>query len=135
MCAHMTRRSRPLYACLLVGTVALGLASRAFRGSLPFVLGRYAGDTLWAMAVVLVLGIVLPAARTMTLALVAGAIALAVELSQLAHPAWLDEVRRVPGVALLIGYDFVWSDLVCYAVGVTLGAITDASCGLADGRG
>jgi hypothetical protein len=122
----MRRRSRPLYCWLLLSVVALGLASRSFRGSLPLVLDRYAGDTLWATAVVVWLGILLPAARTARLMLAAAAISLVVELSQLAHPEWLQRLRRLPGVALAIGYDFVWTDLVCYAAGVILGGLIDA---------
>ena len=123
---NRVRRHRGLYLVLLGLTILLGLGSRIFRGSIPLVLDRYAGDTLWATAVVLLLAILFPAARTVSLAVSAAALSLAVELSQLAHPAWLDGLRRVPGVALLIGYDFVWSDLACYATGVLLGVFIDA---------
>lgn len=119
-------RSRPRYVLLLGITIGLGLASRLYRGSIPLVLDRYAGDTLWATAVLLLLAIVFSNARTSTLALAAGTISLLVELSQLAHPPWLDALRRVPGVALVIGYDFVWIDLLCYAMGVFLGTVVDA---------
>ena len=119
-------RSRPVYLVLLTLTVVAGLASRIYRGSIPLVLDRYAGDTLWATAVLLLLGLLYPRARTRSLALAAAAISLAVECSQLAHPAWLDALRRVPGVALVLGYDFVWIDLVCYAAGVVLGSVLDA---------
>jgi hypothetical protein len=119
------RRSRRTYLVLLLATIALGLASRIWRGSIPLFLDRYAGDTLWATAVVLLLGMLFPAARTSRLALAAAAISLGVELSQLAHPPWLDALRRIPGVALMIGYDFVWVDLTCYAAGVLLGSAVD----------
>ena len=119
-------RSRTLYLGLLAFTILAGLASRIYRGSIPLVLDRYAGDTLWATAVLLLLGVIFPNARTRSLALGAAAISLAVECSQLAHPAWLDALRQVPGVALVLGYDFVWVDLVCYAVGVLLGMVVDS---------
>lgn len=120
------RRSRALYLFLLALTVVLGLGSRIYRGSIPVVLDRYAGDTLWATAVVLLLAVLFPAARTTMLAAAAAAISLGVEFSQLFHAPWLDGLRRVPGVALFIGYDFVWIDLVCYATGVLFGAFVDA---------
>lgn len=120
------RRSRARYALLLAVVVVLGLASRIYRGSIPRLVDLYAGDTLWAAAVVLLLAIVFPLARTRSLILWAAALSLAVELSQLAHPAWLDSLRQVPGVALAIGYDFVWVDLACYATGVLIGGVIDA---------
>jgi hypothetical protein len=107
-------------------TVALGLASRVYRAHLPEPIALYAGDTLWATALLLALALAWTRARTQTLALAAAAGSILVELSQLAHPAWLDALRRLPGVALLIGHDFVASDLACYAVGVLLGAAIDA---------
>jgi hypothetical protein len=123
---NRVRRPRSVYLVLLAVTILLGLASRAYRGSIPLILDLYAGDTLWATAVVLFLGLLVPAARTRSLGLGAAVIALGVECSQLAHPAWLDALRRVPGVALVIGYDFVWADLACYAIGVLLGIVVDA---------
>ena len=103
---------------LLAVTIALGLASRLYRDVLPFVIGEYAGDTLWATAVFFMLRLVRPAASGLVLAAVTLAIAFSVEFSQLAHPPWLDAFRQQPGVALVLGYDFVATDLACYTVGV-----------------
>jgi Protein of unknown function (DUF2809) len=111
---------------LLVMTVALGLASRIYRAGLPFVIAEYAGDTLWATAVFFVLQLVRPSAPRLALAAVALAISFCVELSQLAHPPWLDALRQQPGVALILGYDFVPVDLVCYTAGVALAWAIDA---------
>lgn len=122
---NRVRRSRGVYLVLLAVTILLGLASRIYRGSIPLALDRYAGDTLWATAVLLLLAILFPAARTFSLAIAAAALSLAVELSQLAHPPWLEGLRRVPGVALVLGYDFVWTDLACYVAGVGLGVVVD----------
>jgi hypothetical protein len=105
--------------------VLLGLASRHFRPVLPAFLGRYAGDVLWATAVYSAITLLRPAAPVLHVALAAIIISLGTELSQLAHPAWLETVRSLPGVGLLLGYDFVPSDLACYAVGVTLGVVMD----------
>lgn len=118
-------RSRAVYTLILLLVIALGLASRAFRPQLPELIARYAGDTLWATALLLALALIWRRARTRTLALAAALGSLLVELSQLAHPAWLDALRKLPGAALLLGYDFVASDLACYAAGVLLGAAID----------
>ena len=112
---------------LIVATIALGLGSRIYRGALPFVIAEYAGDTLWATAVFFMLRLVRPAASGLALAAAALALAFCVELSQLAHPPWLDALRQQPGVALVLGYDFVATDLVCYTAGVVLGWAIDAS--------
>ena len=114
-------------AALLAATLAAGLASRRFPDALPGVIAEYGGDTLWATAVFFALRLVRPAARGGAIAAVAFGVAVAVELSQLAHPAWLDALRRRPGVGLVLGHGFVASDLVCYAAGVLLGWIVGAA--------
>ena len=111
---------------LFAVTIALGLASRLYRDVLPFVIAEYAGDTLWATAVFFMLRLVRPAASGLALAAVTLAIAFSVEFSQLAHPPWLDALRRQPGVGLVLGYDFVATDLACYTVGVVLAWAIDA---------
>ncbi len=60
------------------------------------------------------------------LAVSAVAIAFAVECSQLYHAAWIDAIRANRIGALILGSDFLWSDLVCYAVGVGLAVAVDA---------
>ena len=112
---------------LLAVTVALGLGSRIYRDALPFLIAEYAGDTLWATAVFFMLRLVRPAASSLALAAVTLAIAFGVEFSQLAHPAWLDAFRQQPGVSLVLGYDFVATDLVCYTAGVVLAWAIDVA--------
>ena len=117
-------RGRALAA--LAAAVALGLGSRRYRPVLPFVIAEYAGDTLWATAVFFMLRLIRPGASAIALAAATLAIAYTVELSQLAHPRWLDVLRQQPGVALILVYDFVTSDLACYTAGVMLALAIDA---------
>ena len=119
------RRHRGVQAAMLGMVIVLGLASRQYGEALPALVARYAGDTLWATAAYLALSLAWPAARVRRLAAGAALISLAVELSQLFRPAWLQAVRRWPGAPLLLGYGFLASDLVCYAVGVVLGVALD----------
>lgn len=111
---------------LLALTIALGLASRRFRGEQPEFVGAYAGDALWATAAYLGVTLLAPGVSIPAAAGVAGAIALGVELSQLWKPAWLEAIRHSRLGGLVLGFDFVWSDLLCYAVGVLMGAAVDA---------
>jgi len=120
------RKTATINGIFLAITVALGLASRLYGHILPFAIAEYAGDTLWATAMFFLLRLIRPAASRHALAAVALAIALLVEFSQLAHPAWLDAFRRQPGVGLVLGYDFVSTDLACYVAGVALAWAIDA---------
>lgn len=118
-------RSRTLYAVILLLTVAAGLASRRFPAYQPHIVARYAGDALWAAMVFWGLAFLAP--RTRTLRLSAGAIAIAwtVELSQLYRAPWLDAARATRIGALALGQGFLWSDLLCYVLGVCVAATVD----------
>ena len=80
---------------------------------------------MWAAMVFWILALAWRRASTRRLAPVAIAIAFAVECSQLYHAAWIDSIRRTHVGALILGSDFLWSDLVCYAVGVGVAAALD----------
>jgi hypothetical protein len=108
------------YLALLLITIALGLASRWWAGALPRFVGAYVGDALWACAVYWAIALVRPRAGRVNRGLLALCFAIAVEVSQLFHPTWLDGIRRTPLGGLLLGFGFLWSDLACYAAGIAL---------------
>lgn len=124
--AIVSRRSRPCYTVALTVTIAAGLLSRSPAADpLPDFVRAYAGDTLWALAVFLVLALLLPRARIVTLAIAAAILSYAVELSQLYHAPWIDAVRDTTPGALLLGFGFQWSDLACYSAGIALAAVAE----------
>jgi len=63
------------------------------------------------------------------LAMVAMAIAVAVELIRLVHTPWLDHFRLTLTGALLLGRIFSLWNLVAYAAGIVLGVVVDAWIG------
>lgn len=107
---------------LLAATIALGLATRRIPGAFPEFVARYGGDTLWAAMVLWIVVMLRPRLAVPRAALAAIGIAFAVEFSQRVHIPWLDALRATRIGALALGQGFLWSDLVCYAVGVALAA-------------
>jgi hypothetical protein len=105
-------------------TVALGLASRR-PGLSPFV-HAYVGDALYAVMVTLLLRAAFP---RRPVAFPALALCFAIEASQAVHPPWLDALRATRLGALVLGRGFLWSDLVCYTVGVGAVAGVEAAWG------
>jgi hypothetical protein len=119
------RRNPPVQIALIVLAVVLGIGSRRYGQSLPAFLAAYAGDTLWALAAFLGFGLVLPRASTLRVALLALTFSVSIEVSQLYHAPWIDSIRHTTLGGLVLGFDFVWSDLACYAVGVGLGVVIE----------
>ena len=62
------------------------------------------------------------------------AFSVAVELSQLYHASWIDSIRHTTLGGLILGFDFVWSDLACYALGVGLGVSGEILGGIGECR-
>jgi hypothetical protein len=119
-------RPRPIYALATLIIIAAGLASRSAAAShIPPFLATYAGDTLWALTVFLVLGFTFPRAPTVAIAAAAIAISFSVELSQLYQAPWINQLRQsLPG-KLLLGAGFLKSDLLCYVTGIALGSLAE----------
>src|SRR5262245_19178640 len=114
------KRNRLRY---LAGTglvVALGLASRRYPALLPDFISRYAGDTLLAVMVFGILGTLATRWSSLRVATVTLCVSYAVELSQLYHAPWIDGIRATRLGGLVLGIGFLWSDIVCYTVGVAL---------------
>ena len=125
-------RNRLAYSIVLVVVVAIGLASRSETATaLPAFLSAYAGDTLWALMVFILFGLLRPKASTASVTSCALGFAVAIELSQLCQADWLNALRGTWLGAKVLGFGFLWSDLACYAVGCGIGAAGEV---LADRR-
>ncbi len=114
------RRGRLVYVVLWCGTVVAGLLTRAVPQGFPSMVAEFGGDVLWASMVYWTLVIARPRAAPWRAAAWAAFVALTVELSQLWHTPWLDALRTTTLGALMLGQGFLWSDLLCYALGVVL---------------
>ena len=51
---------------------------------------------------------------------------MSVEVSQLYQAPWINALRATRIGALALGQGFLWSDVVCYALGVTLAVAVDS---------
>ena len=116
---------RGAYALSAVAIVASGLVWRSQLLPLSLFHRKYGGDALWAMLVFVLVRWIRPRAAIANSALVAAAIAAAVETSQLYHAPWIDSFRRTRMGLLTIGRTFNWGDLPAYALGVILAALAD----------
>ncbi|OON69305.1 DUF2809 domain-containing protein [Hymenobacter sp. CRA2] len=120
----LAAQRRGAFLGLAVVTALLGWSSRRFRAYLPAWVGAYAGDALWALMVFWLLSSALPQAKRGRRASAAWLFAVAIEVSQLYHASLLDALRRTTVGALVLGRGFLWSDIVCYTIGIAAG------CGL-----
>ena len=118
-----TKRNRLLYALFTIVVVILGLSSRKFAFVLPDLLNDYLGDALWALMIFTGFGFLFPKIETKKLAFISLIFCYGIEISQLYHETWIDSIRATTLGGLVLGYGFLWSDLVAYTIGVGVGML------------
>lgn len=114
-------RYRAVFWFLFVLLPLLGLGTRAKAASLPHFWALYAPDALWALLVFVLVVLVAPRLAAWKAALVALVFAYLIEFSQLYQAPWINAVRAKRIGGLVLGFGFLWSDLVCYTVGIACG--------------
>jgi len=113
-------QKRVLYFVLAVCTVAIGLATRKMPQLFPALISTYGGDTLWASLFFFLFRFIFPATPAFKIAIGTFVFALAIEISQLYHAPWIDQLRHTFLGKMILGSGFLWSDLVCYASGTLI---------------
>ncbi|EEL87526.1 DUF2809 domain-containing protein [Bacillus cereus] len=116
-----TKRNRLLYALFTIVVIILGLSSRKFAFALPDLLNEYLGDALWALMIFTGFGFLFPKIEMKKLAFISLIFCYGIEISQLYHAEWIDSIRATTLGGLVLGYGFLWSDLVAYTIGVGVG--------------
>ena len=122
-------KKRLIYFTLTVIITVLGLASRKFSGFLPGIIAAYSGDILWSLMVYWIFRFISPKASPIKTAIAAIAFSYLIEISQLYHAQWIDNIRRTTIGALILGFGFLWSDIICYTIGVIIGITLDSLLG------
>ena len=114
----LTRRL--IYALLLVLCIWLAFATRLHSNWFwPFI-AKYGGDIIWAGQFLFFLRIFFARTSLAKLAVMNFGLGVLVEVSQLYHAPWIDNVRSTAIGAALLGLGFLWSDIICYAIGTIL---------------
>ena len=109
---------------MIVITV-FGLPARIIEDQLPTGYVQYFGDYLWAMLLFFGFALIFQNTRTFKVAIITLLFTYGIEVSQLFHPQWLENLRRIKLFALVLGFTFLWSDIVAYTLGISTGALIE----------
>jgi len=121
----MKYKHRGVYLVITLLIILLGLASRRYGNILPEFISAYSGDTLWAAMVYFGLRILFPSTSVLKVAIGALLFSYCIEISQLYQADWINTIRKTTPGALILGHGFLWTDMVCYTVGILFSTITD----------
>jgi hypothetical protein len=92
---------------------------------LPNWITLYAGDVAWGALFFALFCAVRPTLTTARAWIAAVLTTELIEFSELYRAPWLDALRATRGGGLLLGHTFLWSDVVCVALGASLAAGAD----------
>ena len=121
----MARRPYSISVALIAVTIAAGLTLRLVPLGLPYVVVKYGGSMLWALMIYWLVSSIRGRWSLMHSALVAGAVALAVELFKLYSAPSLDALRLTLAGTLLLGKVFSAWNLIAYAFAIAAAALAD----------
>lgn len=116
-------RNRALYVFVIVIVIVLGLLSR--KSFVPSACYPYLGDILYALMVYFIVAFIGKNLRPIRVALIAILICYTVELSQLYQAEWINTIRNYRLGGLILGYGFLWQDLINYLIGTGLGLLVE----------
>ncbi|MGG7177935.1 DUF2809 domain-containing protein [Clostridium paraputrificum] len=120
------KRKRVLYICLIIIVMGLGILSRKYGDYMPAFLKEYSGDTLWALMVYLGFGFLLNKASIQKVSIISIVFSWGIEFSQLYQGGWINQIRDTTIGGLVLGHGFLFSDLICYAVGIIIGILIES---------
>ena len=117
------RRHAKIYLLTMAMITALGLPARTIQDRLPSWYVQYFGDYLWALLLFFGFALILQNMSTFKVAVVTLLFTYGIEASELFHSAWLDYLRSIKLFALILGFTFLWSDILAYTLGISTGAL------------
>ncbi|MFB6454682.1 DUF2809 domain-containing protein [Chitinophaga sp. Hz27] len=113
-------RIRLYYIFLLAITMWAGLATRHSPDFFPAFISEYGGDILYATFAVFGLRFLWIRPQLWKVILGGFIFCVLIEIQQLCQAPWLVHLRNTFPFGLILGYGFLWSDIVCYAGGALL---------------
>ncbi|MBE1303612.1 DUF2809 domain-containing protein [Clostridium botulinum] len=119
------KRNRLVYGFATFIVMFLGLCSRKLKYFIPDFFNVYLGDILWALMIFMLFAFIFKGTKTKMVAFMALAFSYLIEISQLYHSNWIDNIRKTTLGGLVLGYVFSWKDLLAYAIGIGIGIIVE----------
>ncbi|SCY56530.1 ribosomal maturation YjgA family protein [Alkaliphilus peptidifermentans] len=118
-----SERNRIYYLAFIIIVIILGLGSRS--DTMPRWVHMYMGDILWGLMIFLIIGMIFKKKGTYWIGIVAIGVTFFIEISQLYQADWINAIRYTKLGGLVLGYGFLWSDLLAYTIGILIGVILE----------
>lgn len=118
-------RFRIQYGIAVVICIGIGLGMRKFTWVPLSISQSSAGDAIWAMMIYYGIRFLSPTMNYRQSLIISLAFCYVIELSQIYHAPWIDGLRKTTLGGLVLGFGFLWSDILAYTIGVVLAVRID----------
>lgn len=113
-------KKRVLYFLWILGTIIIGLLSGT---SIALSFLPDLGDILYGLMFYGIVAFVFPTYKPLKIAILSICCCYLIECSQLCQADWLNTIRSNRLGRLVLGYGFLWMDLLFYTVGGLFGGL------------
>jgi VanZ family protein len=122
----MLRKKKLLtYIIIILTTVIIGLSLRCFARYLPRWINLYVGDFLWAFMIFFIFSMIFKKKSTLKIMVLSLIYCYLIEISQIYHAQWIDNIRQTVVGHLVLGRGFLLSDLISYTIGILAGGFVE----------
>jgi Protein of unknown function (DUF2809) len=112
------------YFLLTTTSLLIGYFSRLYTEGGTFI-HDYAGDALWAGMIYFGFRFLQPKSPLKMSVLYTLLFTYCIEISQLYQADWINAIRHTTLGGLVLGFGFLWSDLLMYTIGISLALLLD----------
>jgi hypothetical protein len=116
--------NRLYYFVITLITMFIGLMSRRYTVGGDFI-HDYVGDAIWAGMIYFGFRFLLPLAKIKSAIIAALVFCYFIEITQFNQSDWLNDLRHTTLGGLILGFDFLWSDILMYTLGIIAAAWMD----------
>ncbi|MEN9610708.1 MAG: hypothetical protein RLZZ628_1522 [Bacteroidota bacterium] len=106
-------------------TLFLGYESRQYYPTNGTFIHDYVGDAIWAAMIYFGFRMMMPQTIYRKSIIYAMIFCFSIEFLQLYHAPWIEAIRHTQLGGLILGFEFLWSDLVSYIIGILVAFIID----------
>jgi hypothetical protein len=110
---------------ICIGLIILGLASRKYQSNFSDTINLYLGDAIWAMMVYFFFRIFAFKTSILKHGFFCLIYCYLTEISQLYHSPLIDSLRNTTIGGLVLGFGFLWSDIISYSIGLIIACLLE----------
>jgi glycopeptide antibiotics resistance protein len=112
------KKRRIVYFILYLLIIPIGYSTRKMAHLYHPFIAEHGGDALWAAMFVFLFRSIWPSTKLWKVMLYSYLLCIAIEVSELYHAPWIDDIRRTFLGKMILGWGFLWGDFVRYLCGV-----------------